>query len=107
VGRRAVAARVSITAEQTVSIGTLGTQRLRLLRPIDAEVRHEDGKVILWSDDFCTWGSGPHLTAAIRDLQVAMVDYFDWLAEYAAQDKLSPRLQREFAALQAIVEVRP
>jgi len=36
-----------------------------------------------------------------------MVDYFDWLAEYAAQDKLSPRLQREFAALQAIVEVRP
>lgn len=89
---------------ETMDIGALADPRLRLNQAFTVDVRKEAGEHYVWSDDFCTWGSGPHLTAAIHDLQVTIADqYWDFKA-YDAQNRLGPHPKRVYARMCELIQ---
>lgn len=85
-------------------LGTLSDPRLRLRTPLLLEVLREGEQVGVWSDELEQLGTGPHLTAALADMQGTLAEAFFAFEADAREDRLAPHLRQMWDALANYVE---
>ena len=90
---------------RSLIIGTLPDARLRLVRPILAEVFGDGGRVGVWSPEFEELGTGKHLSAAVRDFQLSVIELYYSLEK--DQQRLGPDLAQLWQRLQDAIALRP
>ena len=85
-------------------LGTLNHPRVRLVQPLRVDISREDGFIVAQVPELDEFGYGPHLTAAIDDLQQSLVELY--LTLETDQDRLGPDLARLWVQLQRIIHAR-
>jgi len=82
-------------------LGSLGPTRLQLRRPLPVRLEREKEYIVAYCDELEEYGFGPHLTAALEDLKLTIVElYFTLKAE---RHRLGPALQPIWAKLQEVI----
>ena len=72
-------------------VDTLIDDRLRVVRPLPAELSREDAVFVVWSEDLQTHGEGDSPAEAIDDFRIAVAELYWELKD--DRDRLGPALQ--------------
>ena len=64
-----------------ITLDTVSDPRYRVVEPFDVEWYEELGAVVAWIEETQECGDGATLDAALADLQVAMIETYEILAE--------------------------
>src|SRR5438552_1508271 len=65
----------------TIIVGTLPSPAIRLGKPLAARVERDEELVTVWCEELAEMGYGPHLSAAVEDLQQTVVELFFMLRD--------------------------